>query len=77
MLPKPSMNVQKTKVRTPRVKSVVISARVTASLAMRLDWIVRNIEGFEDRTEGVKEAIQTWIEAREKQALTKGLFPPT
>jgi len=71
------MVAQKTKVRTPRVKTVVISARVAASIAMRLDWIVRNIEGFEDRTEGVKEAIKTWIEARERQAVAKGLFPPT
>jgi len=71
------MVAQKTKVRTPRVKTVVISARVAASTAMRLDWIVRNIEGFEDRTEGVKEAIKTWIEARERQAVAKGLFPPT
>lgn len=70
------MVAQKTKVRTPRVKTVVISARVAASIAMRLDWIVRNIEGFEDRTEGVKEAIKTWIEARERQAVAKGLFPP-
>lgn len=70
------MVAQKTKVRTPRVKTVVISARVAASIAMRLDWIVRNIEGFEDRTEGVKEAIRTWIEARERQAVAKGLFPP-
>ena len=71
------MNAKKTKVRTPRVKSVIVSARVAASLAIRLDWIVRNIEGVEDRTEGVKEAIQAWVEIREKQALVKGLFPPT
>jgi metal-responsive CopG/Arc/MetJ family transcriptional regulator len=57
-------------------QTVVISARVDAGLAARLDWLVRNHEAVEDRAEGIKDAVETWIKAREREAVTQGLFPP-
>jgi hypothetical protein len=57
-------------------QTVVISTRVSAALAARLDWLVRNHDAIEDRAEGVKDAVESWIKAREREAVAQGLFPP-
>jgi hypothetical protein len=57
-------------------ETVVVSARVSTAMAARLDWLVRNHDAVEARAEGVKEAVETWVKAREKEALAQGLFPP-
>jgi hypothetical protein len=46
-------------------------------MAARVDWLIRNHDGIKDRAEGIKSAIKTWVEAREKEAVTQGLSPPT
>ena len=65
-----------TKRRIKGNQTVVVSARVTAGLAARLDWLVRNHDAVEDRAEGVKDAVEAWVKAREKEAISQGLFPP-
>ena len=66
-----------TKRRIRGNQTVIISTRIAAGLAARLDWLVRNHEAVEDRAEGIKDAVETWIRAREKEAVTQGLFPPS
>jgi hypothetical protein len=56
--------------------TVVVSGRVSPAIAARLDWLVRNHDAVEDRAEGVKEAVEAWVKAREKEAIAQGLFPP-
>jgi hypothetical protein len=56
--------------------SIIISARVPASVAARLDFIVRNHANIEDRTQGIKESLERWIEAREAELRKEGIFPP-
>jgi hypothetical protein len=68
--------LHKTKRRIRGNQTVVVSARVSTAMAARLDWLVRNHDAVEDRAEGVKVAVETWVKAREKEALAKGLFPP-
>lgn len=65
-----------TKRRIRGNQTVVVSARVSTAIAARLDWLVRNHDAVEDRAEGVKNAVETWVKAREKEALAQGLFPP-
>jgi len=65
-----------TKRRVRGNETVVVSARVSTAMAARLDWLVRNHDAVEDRAEGVKEAVETWVKAREKEAIAQGLFPP-
>jgi hypothetical protein len=65
-----------TKRRIRGNQTVVVSGRLSTAMAARLDWIVRNHDAVEDRAEGVKNAVENWIKAREKEAIQQGLFPP-
>lgn len=65
-----------TKHRIKGNQTVVVSGRLSTSMAQRFDWIIRNHDAVEDRAEGVKEAVETWIKAREREAVQQGLFPP-
>jgi hypothetical protein len=65
-----------TKHRIKGQRTVVISGRLSPNMAARLDWLIRNHDAAEDRAESVKAAMETWIKAREKEALAQGLFPP-
>jgi hypothetical protein len=60
----------------PRGPSVIISARVEPDLAARLDWLVRNDEATENRTEALGLSIKTYVELREDACRQKGLTPP-
>lgn len=54
----------------------IVSARIPRALAHRLEWLVRNHEEVEDRTQAVHEAIVRYVEAREAECRKLGLFPP-
>jgi hypothetical protein len=69
-------DIRMTKRRIRGNQTVVVSARVSTAMAARLDWLVRNHDAVEDRAEGVKNAVEAWVKAREKEALAQGLFPP-
>ena len=65
-----------TKHRIRGNQTVVVSGRLSTAMAARFDWLIRNHDAAEDRAEGVKAAVETWIKAREREALAQGLFPP-
>lgn len=70
---------EETKMTKRRIRgnqTVVVSGRLSTAMAARLDWIVRNVDAVEDRAEGVKNAVEAWIKAREREAISQGLFPP-
>lgn len=54
----------------------IVSARIPRTLADRLEWLVRNHEEVEDRTQAVREAVTQYVEARETECRQRGLFPP-
>lgn len=65
-----------TKHRIKGNQTVVISGRISTIMAARLNWLIRNHDAAEDRAEIVKDAVETWIKAREREAIQAGLFPP-
>ena len=56
---------------------VVVSFRALPSLIDRMDWLARNDDETETRTEGIRNAVQSYVEDREKACIKKGLTPPT
>ena len=65
-----------TKHRIRGNQTVVVSGRLSTAMAARLEWLIRNYDAVEDRAECVKLAVESWIKAREKEAIQQGLFPP-
>jgi hypothetical protein len=65
-----------TKHRIRGNQTVVVSGRISPIMAARFDWLIRNHDAVEDRAEGVKNAVEAWIKAREREAIQQGLFPP-
>ncbi len=60
-----------------RRPSKVVSTRIAPELLARLDWLVRNDDETEERTDGLRKALYTYIEAREAACRKKGLTPLT
>jgi predicted DNA-binding protein len=65
-----------TKHRIRGNQTVVVSGRLSMVMAARLNWLIKNHDAAEDRAEIVKQAVEAWIKAREKEAIAAGLFPP-
>lgn len=71
------MKEQKNQAGRPRGPSVIVSARVGPDLAARLDWLARNDEVTESRTQALAFSIRHYVEIREEACRKKGLTPPT
>ena len=56
-------------------KTVMISARVPASLVARTDFVVRNIDvGADSRSEAVQAALEAWLPPLEQQLEKLGVL---
>lgn len=68
---------QKNQAGRARGPSVIVSARIAPELALRLDWLTRNDEVTETRTQALAFAVKTYVELREEACRKNGLTPPT
>jgi hypothetical protein len=71
------MNAPKHQAGRRRGPSVIISARVEPELAARLDWLARNDEVTENRTQALAAGILAYVQLREEACRKLGLTPPT
>lgn len=58
-----------------RAPSVVVCGRITPLLAQRLDWLTKNDDETNDRTEGVRKGVEAYVKTREDACRKKGLTP--
>jgi metal-responsive CopG/Arc/MetJ family transcriptional regulator len=76
MVTEPSMFAAKAKGRPSRGPTAMVSARISAPLVARLEFLTRNHHGVKSRSQAIETALRKFIEGKEEELRALGIVAP-